>query len=282
MKKSKDKKLFFQFWGVRGSIPTPGQNTIKYGGNTSCIEVRCGDELIIFDGGSGLRLLGLKLLKEPSVTASIFFTHFHWDHIQGFPFFTPAFLKGNLFKIYGDSKLSKTIEDAIGGQMAQPTFPVSLKDMESTLKFKSITAGSKIKVGGDVVVSSAKLNHPGGALAYKVSYNGKNLVYVTDHEHGTLLDRGLIRHCQNADVMLYDATYTDNEYEGKIGPSKKGWGHSTWTEGIKIAKAANVKKFFIFHHDPAHSDNFIEEIEAEAKKLFAGALAAKEGFSMKI
>lgn len=272
-----------KFWGVRGSIPTPGEQTIRYGGNTSCVSINCGDDLIIFDGGSGIRLLGNELLKQGKpVRAHLFFTHFHWDHIQGFPFFTPAFLKGNEFHIYGETKMESNLQETLAGQMAQPNFPVALKDMESTLVFNHVTAGDEIALSKDIKVRAGKLNHPGGATSYRFESNNKIVLYATDTEHEEgKIDENLVSQAQDASVFIYDTTYTTDEYYGKNGKmSKVGWGHSTPLEGIKIAKQANAKTLYLFHHDPVHNDNDVRKIEEDTKKEFKNVVAAYEGLEV--
>jgi phosphoribosyl 1,2-cyclic phosphodiesterase len=266
-----------KFWGTRGSIPTPGKDTIKYGGNTLCVEIRCGETLIIIDGGTGLRLLGNELIKRPQpLSMYLFFSHFHWDHIQGFPFFTPAFVKENVLNIYGESKMTASLEDTLSGQMFYPNFPIELKQLQATFKFNQIKPRDIIQLNSEVTVKTDRLNHPGGALSYRVEYNNKSLVYATDTEHlQNKLDENVIRQAHKSNVFIYDTTYTEEEYESKIG-----WGHSTYIEGCKIAREASVDKFILFHHDPSHNDDFINAIEKKAKKLFTNSYASFEGLEI--
>lgn len=275
-------RFTIHFWGVRGSIACPGENTVRYGGNTSCIEMRVGDHDLIFDGGTGLRVLGQQMLSRMPVDANMFFTHSHWDHIQGFPFFTPAFIKGNRFKIYGAiAPNGSTIEQRLNDQMLHPNFPVPLQIMGADLKFCDIEVGESVHID-DVVVENALLNHPGEAVGYRVSWRGQSAAYITDTEHfHDRLDENVLWLCRNADVMVYDATYTDAEYYDER-TSKVGWGHSTWQEAVKVAKAANVKKLVIFHHDPAHGDEFMDEIERLTQAHFPNSIVAKEGMALDI
>lgn len=272
-----ENQFLIRFWGVRGSIACPGPHTVRYGGNTSCIEMRVGGKLLIFDGGTGLRELGLKLLSEMPMDATMFFTHSHWDHIQGFPFFVPAFVPGNKFNIYGAiAPNGSTIEQRLNDQMLHPNFPVPLQIMGADLKFCDIDVGEMVRIG-DVKIENTLLNHPGEAVGYRVSWNGKTVAYVTDTEHfPNRLDENVLWLSRNADVMIYDATYTDNEYHNEKS-SKVGWGHSTWQEAVKIAKAANVKQLVIFHHDPLHNDDFMDEIAQDTAEQFPNSVVAKEG-----
>ncbi len=271
-----------RFWGVRGSIACPGGHTVRYGGNTSCIEMLIDGHRLIFDGGTGLRVLGQELLKHTPVEASMFFTHSHWDHIQGFPFFTPAFVPGNKFNIYGTvAPNGSTVEQRLNDQMLHPNFPVPLQIMGASLRFHDIEVGDSIQVG-DIRVDNRMLNHPGEAVGYRVSWNGFSAAYVTDTEHfPDRLDDNVLWLAQDADVFIYDSTYTDAEYNEKpVG--KVGWGHSTWQEAVKIARAANVKQLIIFHHDPLHSDEFMDNIKQEAAEHFPNSTVAWEGLELNL
>ncbi|MBF2050028.1 MAG: MBL fold metallo-hydrolase [Leptolyngbya sp. IPPAS B-1204] len=277
---NKQDQFTVRFWGVRGSIACPGQSTVRYGGNTSCIEVQVGGHRLIFDGGTGLRVLGQSLLSQMPVEAHLFFTHSHWDHIQGFPFFVPAFVKGNQFHIYGAvAPNGSTIEQRLNDQMLHPNFPVPLQIMGADLKFYDLEMGETVRVG-EVLVENALLNHPGEAVGYRVNWRGHALAYITDTEHyPDCLDENVLWLARHADVLIYDATYTDEEYHCEQS-SKVGWGHSTWQEAVKVARAANVKKLVIFHHDPLHDDNFMDQVKADTARQFPNSLVAWEGLEI--
>lgn len=277
-----ENQFLIRFWGVRGSIACPGPQTVRYGGNTSCVEMRIGGKLLVFDGGTGLRLLGLKLLSEMPIDAAMFFTHSHWDHIQGFPFFVPAFVPGNRFQIYGTvAPNGSTIEQRLNDQMLHPNFPVPLQIMGADLKFCDIDIGETVRIG-DIKVENALLNHPGEAVGYRVSWRGKSAAFITDTEHfPDRLDENVVALSRDADVMIYDATYTDAEYHSEKS-SKVGWGHSTWQEAVKVAKKANVKQLVIFHHDPLHNDEFMDKIAKETAEEFPGSVVAQEGMVIEL
>lgn len=277
-----DNQFTVQFWGVRGSIPSPGPHTVRYGGNTSCVEMQVGGKRLIFDGGTGLHVLGQSLLRQMPIEAHIFFTHSHWDHVQGFPFFTPGFVRGNDFHIYGAiAPDGSTVEQRLNDQMLHPNFPVPLQIMQANLDFYNVKAGEPIKIN-DILVETAPLNHPGEAVGYRVNWRDGAAVYITDTEHySDKLDENVLWLSRNADILIYDSTYTDEEYHSPKSP-KIGWGHSTWQEALKIAKAANVKTLVIYHHDPAHNDDFLDCVGAEAAMQFPGAIMAREGLALSV
>jgi len=273
------------FWGVRGSIPTPGPQTVEIGGNTSCVEVRAGKSILIFDGGTGLRQLGKTLVKEMPFTAHLFFSHVHWDHIQGFPFFDPAFVAGNSIHLYGGNNVSRTLEETLAGQMDHPSFPVHLTQMGATMTFHNLYEGQVLEIveGGDrVKISTGAGNHPNGVWAYRTEHGGKSVVYATDTEHYAVVDPKLSKLAAGADVLIYDAQYTPEEYAGTAGSGgpKTGWGHSTFVEAAKLAKAAAVKQLVLFHHDPMQNDAAVRDKERRAREIFPNTIAAQEGLTI--
>ncbi len=283
--------MMIRFWGVRGSVASPGSSTAKVGGNTPCVEVVCGDEQderatrLVFDAGTGLRALGDALIAGGALTRggvqlNLLFSHYHWDHIQGLPLFTPLYIPGTRLEIFGPS-FGGGAEAVLEAQMQAPVFPVPFKELPSTLRFHEATSGMPFQVGA-ATVTPGKLNHPGGVLGYRVDYEGTSVVYATDTEHFSCLDPALLRLARGADVLIYDSMYLPEEYRGEIGMSKVGWGHSTFEAGAAIASAAGVKQLILFHHDPTRDDWGVVELEARARQLFPKSSAAREGQHVRV
>ena len=267
-------KLQLRFWGVRGSTPAPGKDKLVYGGNTPCVEVRtASNQILILDGGSGIRELGHRLAAEfagQDLSLHLFLTHFHWDHIQGIPYFQPLFSPATRLNVHSWTPPEET-RRVLENQMETPYFPVSLTYGTPKLSFAQLKS-DRVKIG-DVSVESFPLNHPQGAYGYRIEVGGKSIVYATDLEHGDpQLDRILRDYAAGADVLIYDAQYNDEEYA-----SHRGWGHSTWHEATRVARDAGVGKLFLFHFDPAHRDSRVAESERLAAKEFESACAAREG-----
>jgi phosphoribosyl 1,2-cyclic phosphodiesterase len=265
-----------KFWGVRGSVPTPGFETIRYGGNTACVEIQVANQRIIFDAGTGLRRLGKKLFQHTPVEAHLFFTHTHWDRIQGFPFFMPAFQCGNCFHIYGSVGLNgASIKQRLYEQMLRPNFPVPLQVMQSDLKFNNIAPGSIITLG-DVVVETVSLNRSNGALGYRVTWNGHSLVYATDTEYSTdRVDQSLLYLAHQADLLIYDAMYADYAYYD-AATTEELHRRETWKQAIETVLGAEVKQVIMFHHDPTHEDDFLDQIETDIQSCFDNVWLARE------
>lgn len=265
-----------KFWGVRGSTPTPERRNSRYGGNTPCIEIRLANgTIIVLDCGSGFRALGKHLLREfgeRPIAGYVFLTHFHWDHIQGIPFFLPLYRKGNDFLFHSVLRKGQELKQAVEGQMVNPYFPVDMTAMGSTRHFYELDQ-HPINVKG-AIIRSAPLNHPGEAVAYRVDADGASFVLATDTEPGSRFhDRALRELAQGADILVYDAQYTPEELQGE----KKGWGHSSWAEGVRIAEECHIKRLLLFHHDPDHDDAFIDGLVEKAGQDFANVSAASEG-----
>ena len=264
-----------RFWGVRGTIACPSTSHIKYGGNTSCIEVMVGDRTIIFDAGTGIRNLGNELMKRDVRKAHLLMSHTHWDHINGFPFFVPAYVENRSFHIMAGhlDKVNGGIQDVLNQQMNSPMFPVPLETMQAKLRFEDFKAGEQFKLYSDVNIRTAQLRHPNGATGYRIEYDGKSVCYITDTEHVPgEPDQKILELIEGSDLVIYDSTYTEEEFLTKVG-----WGHSTWNEGLALCQAANVKKFAIFHHEPDHDDDFVDGIEAQAQAIWEHSFAAREG-----
>jgi len=268
-----------KFWGVRGSIATPSRRHVEFGGNTSCVEVVAGDEVFILDCGTGIRNLGNELLERGVETANILLSHTHWDHINGFPFFRPANLDKCTFHLWAGNLMDDGgMQKVMAGQMMQPMFPVPMAAMRSTIEFHDFRAGEEVNLSKKTKIKTVLLNHPNGATAYRLEFGGKSICYVTDTEHVIgKPDQTVLKLIEGADLVIYDCTYTDDEFEEKIG-----WGHSTWQEGVRLCQTANVKSLAIFHHDPEHEDIFMEKLEKEARSTWDGAFVARENMMIKL
>ncbi|MFQ5766227.1 MAG: MBL fold metallo-hydrolase [Rhodospirillales bacterium] len=269
--------LKFKFWGVRGSIACASPQHMKYGGNTSCIEVQAGEHRFVLDAGTGIRPFGDTLSKTEEQNWHLLLTHTHWDHINGFPFFTPAYNPNFSIKVMAGHLIDQGgVEEILSTQMHNPMFPVPLEAMLANLTFEDFHAGESFNIFPDVKIVTGPLNHPNGATGYRVEYGGKAAVYVTDTEHiPGKPDQNILKLIDGADVLIYDSTYTEEEF-----PEKIGWGHSTWNEGMRLCQAANVKQLAIFHHDPSHTDDFMDELAAEAEATWEGNFVCREGMEI--
>ena len=256
-----------KFWGTRGSIATPGRSTMRYGGNTSCVEMRCGETLLMFDCGTGAREMGAALATEFSdrdLNIHLLVSHTHWDHIQGFPFFLPAYLANSNITIYSARGCDKRLDKIFTGQMDASYFPVSMNDMRANLRF--------VELDGDLVIGETKishiyLNHPGITVGFRIETAGKRVAYITDHEaycrmngdldHYRKLDEQVHQFAAGADLYIREAQYTDEEYT-----QKKGWGHSTTSDAAKSAVHARARQLALYHHDPTHDDEELDRMVA--------------------
>lgn len=264
-----------KFWGVRGSIACASPDHMKYGGNTSCIEVIIDGKRLILDAGTGIRQLGNEMQKSGMHDFHILLTHTHWDHINGFPFFSPAYNKDMTIEIMaGHLNIIGGVREVLSAQMDNPMFPVPLDAMTAKTTYTDFKAGDSFDLyDGEVHVRTAPLNHPNGSTAYRIESDGKAVVYVTDTEHVPgETDQNIIDLIQDADLVIYDSTYTEEEF-----PSKIGWGHSTWNEGVRLCRLANVKRMAIFHHEPDHFDDFMDKVAEEAHAEWAGSFVCREG-----
>ncbi len=284
-----------RFWGTRGSIPTPGAHTVRYGGNTPCVEVRTDEGwLIVLDAGTGIRELGRNLLERSNgapIQGDLFLTHAHWDHIQGIPFFAPIFGRGNHFTIWGSESLERSFAKVLRDQMSPVVFPVSFEELDATIDFKGLPEGTPV-AGRGYEVTAFAVQHPGGALGYRFSAPGGSgwaLVYVSDSElaahprYDSPPDwrQRMVEFARGASVLVHDTTYTTEEYD-----HHRGWGHSTYAEGVQLACEAGVGTLVLFHHEPRRSDDQLDQQVALCRQMVQdrGAsvhvVAAAEGLTL--
>lgn len=272
-------ELLVHFHGVRGTIACPGGEYIRYGGNTACIEIRCGPHLIILDAGTGLRPLGVELTQNGKIDAELLLSHTHLDHIAGLPFFVPLFMAGNKVQLWAGhlADHNENLKQVIKRMMAAPLFPIPIEALSAEIGFREFKAGDAWELKPGVMIRTAPLNHPNGATGYRIEYGGRSVCYVTDTEHvDGELDKNILGLIEGCDVFIYDSTYTDDEY-----PRYRGWGHSTWQQGVRLADAGNVKLFVVFHHAPEHDDDTMDEIGAAVRRARPASAVAHEGMIIK-
>ena len=274
------KEMLVRFWGVRGSIASPGPNSVRYGGNTSCVEVRCGEQLIILDAGTGLRLLGEHLTRSgETVDTDLFCSHTHFDHICGLPFFAPCYAVGNRIRVWGGHPAAQgDIRAVFRMILTPPLFPDVMSDFKAAIEFKDFAAGAVLSPRPEISVKTGGLNHPGGATGYRVEWRGKSVAYITDTEHRSDgLDANVLALVERADLMIYDSTYTDEDYAANAG-----FGHSTWQEAVRIAQQASVKTLALFHHDPSRTDVMLDVIAEAVARARPGTVVAREGLILSL
>lgn len=268
-----------KFWGVRGSIPTPGADFLKFGGNTSCVELEIEKQIIIFDMGSGLKNLGESILERKIKKFDILMSHFHYDHTCGLPFFRPAFTPGLNFSIRSGKLITRgKTKYVLQKQISSPSFPISIDEFSANINYVNFEVKKDFWIQDSIKVSSILLNHPDGAVGYRVEGDNKSLCYITDHEHDIIKkNTGLLNFLKNANVLIYDCTYDDENFSDYIG-----WGHSTWQEAVRLAKECNIEKLFIYHHNPENTDKMMQDIENKCAKINKNYLVAREGKSFRI
>jgi phosphoribosyl 1,2-cyclic phosphodiesterase len=291
-------ELRVRFWGVRGSYPAPGAGTVKYGGNTACVEIGAGERTIILDAGTGIIPLGRELARRRALEVVLLFSHLHHDHTQGFPFFVPAYLPNARLHIFGPDGTHESLKHVLEHNQSSETFPISLREMASSKEIQSVREAQVIvwdEAGVRVAESTVGLNHdavvirihksyahPGGVYVYRLTWRGKSLVYATDTEGYVGMDRRLVQFAKDTDVLIHDAQYLDEHYSGQLVgfPATQGYGHSTVTMACDVAFASEAGQLVLFHHDPSYSDATVAGMEASAKERFVGARAAYEGLEI--
>ena len=291
-----------KFWGVRGSYPTPGPQTMHYGGNTACVEVRAGGHTIILDAGTGIIPLGRELTTRgrqtgQPVRALILFSHLHHDHTQGFPFFVPAYNPGTRLYIYGPGASEQALEEQLARNQTPPAFPITLRDMHAAREIRAIGELDSIvldenglrltRAGGSTPPEAVLIrlmksySHPGGVYFYRIEWRGHSLVYATDTEGYVGTDRRLAAFAHGADLLIHDAQYSPEHYRGLNGwASTQGFGHSTPQMACEAALAAGVQRLALFHHDPNYDDETVHDLEEQAQAIFKPTFSAREGLEL--
>lgn len=287
--------LTLRFWGTRGSIPSPGAATVRYGGNTACVEVRSASgALLILDAGTGIRALGRALVAQAAgaaISGDIFLSHAHWDHVQGLPFFAPMYSAGNHFRIWSAPALARRVGSVLREQMSETVFPVAFDDIAASVELRALEG---VFTGPDFTVDALEVRHPGGALGYRVrerGVRGGGIVYISDNELGDAAARpesastraAIVEFARGAAVLIHDATFTDIEYE-----QYRGWGHSRWTDVLDLAAEAGVKRLVLFHHSPDRGDDEIDRMLGTCRDRLGPAnaslavVAAAEGMEITV
>lgn len=297
-----DDKFTIRFWGVRGSYPTPGNATVRYGGNTACVEVTAGGRTIILDAGTGIIPLGRDLVRRAGgkpLEALLLVSHLHHDHTQGFPFFTPAYISSTRLHVYGLGADAESLERVLESNQSAQRFPVSLREMGAAKDIRSVRETEEIVWDEDGVrleppASSVRHDvlrvrvhrsyaHPGGVYIYRLEWLGRSLVYATDTEGYVGGDRRLAAFARGADVLIHDAQYSEAHYRGQAGaPSTQGFGHSTVEMACEVAASARTGRLVLFHHDPSYPDTALDALQARARELFPNVQAAYEGLTLEL
>ena len=297
-----DDKFTIRFWGVRGSYPAPGNATVRYGGNTACVEVRAGGRTIILDAGTGVIPLGRDLVRRAGgkpLETLLLVSHLHSDHTQGFPFFTPAYIPSTRLHVYGLGADAESLERVLESNQSAQRFPVSLREMGAAKDIRSVRETEEIVWDADGVRVGAPASsvgndalrvrihrsyaHPGGVFIYRLEWRGRSLVYATDTEGYVGGDRRLAAFARNADVLIHDAQYSEAHYRGQTGmPSTQGFGHSTVEMACEVAASARTGRLVLFHHDPSYNDAVLDALQSRARELFPNTQSAYEGLTLEL
>jgi phosphoribosyl 1,2-cyclic phosphodiesterase len=270
--------LTVKFWGTRGSLPRPGREYQRYGGNTACVEVRVGPRMFLIDAGSGIADAGKALLDYAPEGFDILLSHLHHDHIAGLPFFTPALKTDAEIRVYCGNLDGKSAEEALDRMFAPPLFPIGLSALPSHFIYHGFRAGSPIDFGGGIVVRTCLLDHPGGATAFRFDHGGRSLCYISDVEHRPgIIDETLVTFCRDADLVIYDTMFNESEFM-----NCRGWGHSTWAAGVELCRAAGAKALGATHHHMRHTDDMLDDVATQVKAALPGSFVAREGQTVRL
>lgn len=301
-----NESMTIMFWGVRGSYPMPGASTARIGGNTPCIQMTAGKHLIILDAGTGLIGLGRSLMTRRTddsadIVATLLFSHTHHDHTQGFPFFNPIYSPSTTLYVFGPKTLQDDLEQVLSRAMLPPVFPVNFELLPSVRVVRNLSEGESILLTNshseprvmavhgvsqvsldDVLIRAMRSPaHPQGVFIYRIEHGGNSVVYATDTEGYSSGDQRLINFVRGATLLIHDSQYLESEYANPMLP-KQGWGHSTWQMAVGVAQAARVQKLVLFHHEPEHSDDVLEQVEKEAQAVFPNTVLAREGMKIQL
>lgn len=265
--------LYVKFWGVRGSISAAGSRFEEYGGNTPCVEIRCGDRLVVVDAGSGLALLGGELAAEAPAEIDLVLSHLHLDHVGGLPFFKPALMPQCSIRLHCGNLRGESAEEACGRLFSPPLFPISLNQLPGRIEHHGFKAGDDLALADGFTLRTLPLNHPGGATGYRFDHRGRAVCYISDIEHSDPWPPPDLRDfIAGSDLVIYDGMFSETEYL-----RCQGWGHSTWQKGVDLCRAAGVEQLAVFHLHPQHDDAYLRKVDAEVKAAMPGAFLAREG-----